>query len=175
MIDDRIKHCYSCGHIAQTLFTEGKNRRVCSVCQLILYENPNPASSVLFIKENQILLVKRALEPRKDLWALPGGYQELDETPEQAAKREMYEETGLKSDKMVLFDLFYNDQSDKPVNVAVFFTQDAQGQLQAGDDVSDVAFFPINNLPDPLAFHYIYHCLKKLSAIPIEAGVTSWF
>jgi 8-oxo-dGTP diphosphatase len=164
MIDYRIKHCYDCGHLAVTSFTEGKNRRVCTVCQLILYENPHPASSVLFIKGDQILLVKRALEPKKGLWALPGGYQEIDETPEQAARREMHEETGLKPGKLALFDLVYNDHSpDKPVNVAVYLTQEAEGQLQAGDDVSEAAFFPLNELPHPLAFHYIYDSLKKLT------------
>ena len=164
-----IKHCFSCGHPAFTRFVEGRDRRICEVCSLVLYQNPSPAAAVLLVQENQVLLVKRAMAPQKGLWALPAGFQELDETPESAARREMYEETGLTAGKLQLLDLVYNDYyPHKPVNVAIFFAEHAQGQLTPGDDVSEAGFFPLDQLPATLAFNYIHQCLKRLPNSPVK-------
>lgn len=149
-------------------FIEGRYRHVCSLCKLVLYQNPSPAAAVLLVQQERVLLVKRAMEPQQGLWALPAGFQEVGETPEQAARREMHEETGLIAGKLRLFDLVYNDCNPlKPVNVAVFLAEQAEGQLTPGDDVSDAAFFPLNQLPTRLAFDYIPQCLKRLSSGPV--------
>lgn len=170
MRESFIRHCFSCGNIAHICFIEGRDRHVCSVCETILYQNPSPAAAVLFVKNGSILLVKRALEPQKGLWALPAGFQELDETPEQAARREMQEETGLIPENLRLFDLVYNDcVPHKPVNVAVFLAESAHGSLTPGDDVSEAHFFSLNQLPSELAFDYIYPCLQRLSLQPVQS------
>lgn len=170
MTNPSVRHCFSCGNIAIIRFTEGRDRSVCSVCNLILYQNPHPAAAVLLVQQNRILLVKRALEPQQGFWALPAGYQEADETPEAAARREMHEETGLIAGKLQLFDLVYNDQTPhKPVNVAVFIATAAEGKLTPGDDVSEAGFFPLDQLPHPLAFNYINRCLQRL---PAALGLT---
>jgi len=159
---DVISHCFSCGKLAGQRYLEGRERLFCQSCDLILYQNPKPAAAVLLLRQNQILLVKRAMEPQKGLWALPAGFQELDETPEEAARREMHEETGLKAGKLKLLDLIYNNHNPlKPVNVAIYLAEEAEGQLTAGDDVSQAYFFPINQLPTQLAFNYIHDCLRK--------------
>jgi 8-oxo-dGTP diphosphatase len=163
MIETAIRHCFSCGNIAHFRFIEGRNRHVCSGCETILYLNPSPAAAVVLINQDKVLLVKRALDPQKGLWAFPAGFQEWDETPEQAARREMQEETGLTPENLRLFDLVYNDCiPHKPVNVAVFLAESAQGTLIPGDDVLEAHFFPLNQLPSQLAFRYIIHCLQRL-------------
>ncbi len=163
MTNLETRHCFSCGGKAITRFVEGRNRHTCESCNNILYANPSPASAVLLIQQGRILLVKRALEPQKGFWALPAGFQESDETPEAAARREMYEETGLIAGKLQLFDLVYNDHNPlKPVNVAVFLAEEAQGNPVAGDDVSELGFFPVDQLPQRLAFNYIQECLIRL-------------
>lgn len=170
MTESNIKHCFSCGNFAQIRFIEGRERHVCRVCDMILYQNPSPAAAVLLINNGRILLVKRALEPQKGLWALPAGFQEFDETPEQAACREMQEETGLTPESLRLIDLVYNDcVPHKPVNVAVFFAENAHGSLTPGDDVSEAQFFPLDQLPTKLAFRYIHLCLQRLALVPIES------
>ena len=159
-----IKHCYSCGGSAIIQFLEGRDRHICSACSLILYQNPSPAAAVLLVRDNRVLLVKRAMEPKKDCWAFPAGFQEIDETPESAARRELEEETGLIAGKLQLFDLIYNDfLTHKPVNVAIFLAENAHGTLTPGDDVSEAGFFPFDQLPQQLAFHYIHNCLQRLS------------
>lgn len=146
-------------------FLEGRDRHVCSLCSIILYQNPSPAAAVLLVRDNRVLLVKRALEPKKDCWAFPAGFQELDETPESAARRELAEETGLVVGQLQLFDLIYNDfVTHKPVNVAIFLATEAQGTLTPGDDVSEAGFFPINQLPSRLAFNYIHGCLERFTS-----------
>lgn len=71
-------------------------------------------SATIFNKENQILLIQRAKEPAKGLWALPGGAVNLGESPEAAVKRELTEECGIMIEE-VLFNrlsshVFYDQQ-----------------------------------------------------------------
>lgn len=64
----------------------------CNQCGYIHYVNPNIVTGTLPIFNNKILLCKRAIEPRKGWWTLPGGFMETGESLEQAAMRETYEE-----------------------------------------------------------------------------------
>lgn len=72
---------------------EDRERKVCTRCGFIAYENPKIVTgSVATDDQGRILLCKRAIEPRKGFWTLPAGYMELHETVEQSAKREAWEE-----------------------------------------------------------------------------------
>jgi len=64
------------------IFTEGKYRKVCSVCNAVNYQNPVPSVAVIITDaEGRLLLTKRAAEPSIGLWCLPGGFIELGESP----------------------------------------------------------------------------------------------
>ncbi|MEM1105400.1 MAG: NUDIX hydrolase [Pseudomonadota bacterium] len=67
-------------------------RRVCRHCSFVDYENPKLVAGSVVTKDHQILLCKRAIEPRKGFWTLPAGYMEKGETIEEAAAREAREE-----------------------------------------------------------------------------------
>ncbi len=71
-------------------------RKVCTKCKTVFYENPKIITGVIPLYKDKILLCKRAIEPRKNLWTVPSGFMELNETLQDAALREAYEEAGIK-------------------------------------------------------------------------------
>ena len=90
------KRCHFCGHKLIRKFYEARMRLFCEACDQPIYENPIPATCLVVRDEtDRILLVKRAVDPRKGGWCLPGGYVEMDEEPDASALRELHEETGL--------------------------------------------------------------------------------
>jgi ADP-ribose pyrophosphatase YjhB (NUDIX family) len=100
-------------------------------------------------QDGKVLMVKRALEPGIGLWSLPGGYVDRGEVVEEAAAREVWEETGLRVEIEGLVGLF--SERGHPVIVAAFAARELGGTLAAGDEALDLGFFPLDALPD-LAF-----------------------
>ncbi|MBN1150674.1 NUDIX hydrolase [candidate division WOR-3 bacterium] len=126
----------------------GSYRRCCRRCGYIQYKNPIPASAAIVTVENRIILVKRKFKPGKGRWALPSGFMESGETPEETCEREVSEETGLSVEPKKLIGLyrqpskFYGD-----VLVAVFWAKIKGGRLRAGDDAQEAEIFHFDNLP----------------------------
>ena len=90
-------HCIKCGNKTELVVPDGDNktRQVCTVCGHIHYVNPNIIVGILPVKEDKILLCKRAIEPGFGKWTLPSGFMEIGESLEQGAKREAKEEANL--------------------------------------------------------------------------------
>ncbi len=105
----------------------------------------------------KILLIERGVEPDKGMWALPGGFMKIDETIEETAKRELFEETGLKDVYMTQFKTFSKvDRDPRERVVTVVFTALVRPEdyvLAAGDDASNALWFDERHLP-PLAFDH---------------------
>ena len=92
----RFRHCPACGAETRPRTTEGRDRDACPACGRVWYENAKPCATVVVEDAaGRVLLVRRAIEPFKGLWNLPGGFLEADEHPEDGARREALEETGL--------------------------------------------------------------------------------
>ena len=93
-----MKYCSNCGHQVALTKLEGDHvpRFVCNNCDTIHYQNPNMVVGCLPIWKDQVLLCKRAIEPRKGFWNVPGGYLENGEKAEEGAAREVYEEACIK-------------------------------------------------------------------------------
>ena len=89
-----MKYCSECGQPVRIKVPSGDNRprHVCDSCNTIHYLNPKIVTGTLPIWEDQVLLCKRAIEPRYGLWTLPAGFMEIGETTEEAAERESREE-----------------------------------------------------------------------------------
>jgi 8-oxo-dGTP diphosphatase len=101
----------------------------------------------------EILLVRRRIEPYRDHWGIPAGFQEYEETAAETAVRETREETGLQIAIAGLFDvLFTRDDPRKRANLVVYMAKPVGGRLRAGDDALAAAFFAIDALPEPIAF-----------------------
>jgi ADP-ribose pyrophosphatase YjhB (NUDIX family) len=67
-------------------------RAVCDTCGFVAYENPKVVVGTVVRRGDEVLLCRRAIEPRRGFWTLPAGYMELGETVEDAARREAREE-----------------------------------------------------------------------------------
>lgn len=146
------------------------------------YKYPHPAITadcVVFAVDDEmshVLLVQRKNEPEKGKWAFPGGFMNIDETTEQAAKRELKEETGLEVDEVMqvgVFDSVDRDPRERVVSVAYLTALDHLPAINAGDDASLAKWFRIDEMPE-LAFDHqdIFHAaLTKL----MEYGTQSLF
>jgi 8-oxo-dGTP diphosphatase len=138
--------------------SDGIPRQVCPVCGFVHYQNPTPAAATLVERDGRVLMVQRKYPPYVGGWTLPAGYIEWDETPEQAAVRETFEETGLHVVTTGLFGVFpwrheFNDGQSHDNGLLVVYQADVTGgELQAGDDAQAVAWFAAAALPDYIAF-----------------------
>jgi len=127
MIQEK-KYCLYCGQPFTQKKVEGRVRLFCTLCNVPYYENPIPASCLVVIDdEEKILLVKRSVEPYIGSWCLPGGFIELEETSEEAA---------------IYSSQYYS------VIVVGYLVKSYTGMLHPGDDVSEVAYFDHDQLPD---------------------------
>lgn len=103
-------------------------------------------------KDRQVLLVRRGRAPRKGLWSLPGGLQEIGETVFAAARREVLEETGLTIEVMELVDVVDSITRDAEDRARYHYTlvdvraEWRAGEAVAGDDAEAVAWAPLDDL-----------------------------
>ena len=147
------KYCPYCGNLFIEKVLEGHQRLFCEQCREPFYENPTPASCTVVIDDRQrILLVKRSIEPKVGEWCLPGGFMELGEKPDQAALRELKEETGLAGsiDRLLGVTSNHSDAYHTVLMIG-YLVKEYSGRLAPGDDASDAAYFNSNHLP-PVAF-----------------------
>lgn len=107
-----------------------------------------------------ILLIKRKNEPYKDCWALPGGFMEINETLDDAVKREVMEETGIDIEKSCIkylnekiFDKPDRDERGRVVTVLSVVVVPSNTTVSAGDDADECKWFSLRKLP-PLAFDH---------------------
>ena len=101
---------------------------------------------------DQVLLVKRSIDPKKGQWCLPGGFIEQGEHPDAGALRELAEETGLSGTIKMLLGVCTTPSSQyHSVLMVGYLIAAPQGRLTAGDDASDVRWFYCDELP-PIAF-----------------------
>src|SRR5712671_5799946 len=107
--------------------------------------------------ELKVLLIQRALEPFKGRWALPGGFVRVDETLDEAARRELAEETGLKNvflEQLYTFGAVDRDPRERVVSVAYYaLVKLSDHRAKAATDAANAEWFPISKAPK-LAFDH---------------------
>jgi 8-oxo-dGTP diphosphatase len=146
------KHCSRCGGELVIRDIGGRPRAVCTGCSTISYVNPVPAAAVATVRDDKILLVQRAIEPKKGDWSLPAGFVEIDETVRECAIRETKEETGFDIELDGIVDAVSVFDDPRYVCLLIVFAgRVIGGELAAGDDACDVGYFGLDALP-PIAF-----------------------
>lgn len=127
------------------------------------YEFPMPAVTVdaVILRKSgsilQVLLIRRLKEPFREQWAIPGGFVEIDEELDDAAKRELIEETGLvhaSLKQLFTVGTVGRDPRHRTISVIYFGWFDEETMtVRAGDDAADARWFDVMNLP-ALAFDH---------------------
>ncbi len=128
------------------------------------YKYPRPAVTtdcVIFGTDGddmKVLLIRRGREPYKDMWAFPGGFLNMDESADDGARRELYEETGLKDVPIHQFYTFTDpgrDPRGRVISIAYYAVVPLRAvrSVRGGDDAADAAWFSLDELP-PLAFDH---------------------
>ncbi len=125
------------------------------------YERPSVTVDVVMMslrqRDLQVLLIKRRSWPYEGMWAIPGGFVNIDESLESAAKRELQEETEVQDvylEQLYTFGDPGRDPRTRVITAVYFALLDSERlQVKAASDASDVGWFSVYDLP-PLAFDH---------------------
>lgn len=155
--------CPICGTTLERKLEENRLRPFCAPCDRHFYANPTPASCCFVTQGDALLLGQRGVEPMRGEWALPGGYVELEETTEETARRELFEETGLTALKTRLLGI---SSQQSPLTGAVlvigYIIEEWEGELKAGSDVLDLRFVAPADMPRlPFRAHRELHAIYQ--------------
>ena len=157
-----IKHCRACGTSVELRVPDDgdtRERAVCPACGTIHYVNPLLVVGTVPYLGDQVLLCKRAIEPRYGKWTLPAGFMELGETMAQGAARETAEEAGAE----VEMGAFFSAMSIPRVGqVHVFYpARLLHDRFDPGQESLEARLFTEHDLPwDELAFTTVRETLK---------------
>jgi 8-oxo-dGTP diphosphatase len=144
--------CLHCGGAITKQMEGDILRDYCPSCKTYFYDNPLPVASSVLDIDRSILLVKRGRNPFKGAWCLPTGFAEVGESIEEAALRELEEETGVKGRILRFLDASsYNNRFYGELLFQTFVVEQIGGTIAPGDDTVAAKFFPVTKLPH-LAF-----------------------
>ena len=134
------------------------------------YQFPRPAVTVdcvvfgLDDEDLKVMLIQRNLPPFEDQWALPGGFVRLAESVDEAARRELQEETGLDHvflEQLYTFSDIDRDPRERVITVAYYaLVRLSDHRVQAATDARDAAWFALDGLPS-LAFDHNRQSLPR--------------
>jgi ADP-ribose pyrophosphatase YjhB (NUDIX family) len=159
-MNQKRKYCPYCSG-PLTLRTEGDVLRdYCERCDTYFYDNPLPVAANIVMKNREILLVKRKEDPFKGLWCLPMGFAETGESIEDAALRELSEESGIRGNIVSLVHVESgHSKTYGDLLHLTFETEWISGEPAPGDDASELGFFPFGGMPE-MAFESNINAIK---------------
>ncbi len=137
-----------------------RERDVCDTCGWVAYENPKIVVGSVVVAEDRVLLCRRAIAPRHGFWTLPAGYLELNETVEEGAQREAFEEAQA---RITLDGILAVYSIARIGQVQIIFRAGFTGPptYAAGTESLDVRLFAWNEIPwDELAFPSVHWSLQ---------------
>jgi len=158
----RINHCKACGGV--TVYAvpadDNRERATCTVCATIHYENPLNVVGTVPVWEDQVLLCRRNIEPRRGFWTLPAGFMELGESTAEGAVRETIEEAGA---RIELLDLFTVLNVVRVGQLHLYYrAQLLDTRFDPGPETIEAQLFTEAQIPwDELAFRTVRETLHR--------------
>ena len=141
-----MKFCSECGQSVTARVPDGdtRSRFICDHCETIHYQNPRIVAGCLAVHERQVLLCKRAIEPRMGYWTLPAGFMEQGETVEEAARREAREEANAE----IRIDRILAVYSVPRISqVQIMFRAELVSDISPGPESLEVELFDWRDIP----------------------------
>ena len=169
-----LNHCPNCGNPFDSNLKEGATRVVCTRCRKPFYRNPTVGVAVVVMKDDRLLLVRR-LGSYAGMWCIPCGHLEWGEDVRQAASREFEEETGLQVQLGPVYAVHSNFPDPEHLTVGIWYWGTILGgDLQAGTDADQAGFFPLDALPEPMAFPTDLLVVEKLRRWMANGKLKRW-
>ncbi|MFW2390740.1 MAG: NUDIX domain-containing protein [Polyangiales bacterium] len=143
---------------------DNRQRLVCPDCEYVAYENPKVVVGVVATWEDKLLMCKRAIEPRLGYWTLPAGFMEMDETPEDGAIREAWEEACA---QLEIIDLLAVYSLSHISQLQLFYrARLTSPEVSAGIESQEVGLFDFGDLPaTDLAFPSVHWAIEHFQQV----------
>ena len=150
---DGWRFCPRCGSTAQ----HRGDHVACPACGYVVWANSVPGVEAVIERDGRVLLARRANEPGKGLWDLPGGFPEEQEEPQAALEREVREETGLALEDVSLLGIWIEpDYLGRAVFSVTYAASAGAGEAVADDDVAELRWVAPTELPPDEEFAFVH-------------------
>jgi 8-oxo-dGTP diphosphatase len=160
-----VNFCQVCGHAMIDQLAHDKIRPVCPNCGFVHFADPKVAVVVFIEQDKRVLLVRRTMDPERGKWALPAGYVDDGENPQDAAIREVGEETGLEVEITRLVGVEGGPDNPGASIVIIYEARVLNGTARPQDDADAVCWYEAD---DPLP-EIAFESTRKMLAAWIEA------
>ena len=157
-----FRFCPDCGTELPIVEAERLLSQTCPRCFAVHWRNAKPCAGALVVRDGQVLLGRRAVDPAKGAWDIPGGFLDPWELPADAAVREVREETGLDVRASTLLTVVVDTYGDREYTLNLYYLAEiVGGAALPADDLDELRWFSSDDLPTEFAFA---HCAQVLEA-----------
>ena len=179
--EELVRFCNRCGAEVEAKIPPGedRDRPVCSSCGFVSYVNPKIVVGCVVEHRDDILLCRRAIEPARGKWTLPGGYLELHESAIDGAVRETFEEARARVE--VFAPHAFLDVPNISQMYAIFRAHFVELEYDAGPESLEVRLFDPKDIPwDELSFPVVDFALRlweddrRAGRHDVHVGVVRW-